>query len=603
MTKRKSFGGHRSRTSSKADLPRPDASADSRSSTLTRRGFAMGAVAAAATVGSAVAAPVKSSPRKWDEEADVIVVGSGCAGYTAAVTAAKRGARVLLVEKGPTVGGTTAKSGGVWWVPNNTRMREAGIADPRADAIKLMARLSYPARYNPDVANLGLDPADLSLIETFYDMAPVATDELDAVGALRNKFGSTVAGQKYPDYFGHFEENKAPHGRSLATLAPDGSSGMGGEMIRQLSDGANKLGVTTRTDHRVTDAFTNAKSEVIGVAAQSGDKSLAFRARKAVIFASGGFTHNTKLAQAHLLGPIAGGCAVPTNTGDFVDIAARLGAAFGNMTQAWWAETVFEQALIYPSVPTDVFYYPNGGMVLVNRFGNRVVNEKIAYNERAQVHFAIDTKRAEYTNYLLFMIYDQRVADDAGKRQFPYPMAAKGLKPPYIISGATLSELTHNVQARLAQLISKYKLGARLALDVSFEEGLKATVTRFNRFARTGVDLDFRRGDTEADRSYEPSAPNGMPNPTMYPIADKGPYHCIIIAPGTLDTKGGPKVNVKAQVLTPAGTPIAGLYGAGNCIASPSAQAYWSGGGTISPAITFGYLAGLNAVAETVKDA
>ena len=93
----------------------------------------------------------------------------------------------------------------------------------------------------------------------------------------------------------------------------------------------------------------------------------------------------------------------------------------------------------------------------------------------------------------------------------------------------------------------------------------------------------------------------GLKNPTMAPISSTGPYHCILVCGGTLDTKGGPKINARAQVIDSQGRPIPGLYGAGNCIASPAGQAYWSGGGTIGPAITFGYLAGLHAAQDTVK--
>jgi predicted oxidoreductase len=87
----------------------------------------------------------------------------------------------------------------------------------------------------------------------------------------------------------------------------------------------------------------------------------------------------------------------------------------------------------------------------------------------------------------------------------------------------------------------------------------------------------------------------------MAAISDKGPYYCILVCGATLDTKGGPKINDKAQIIDPQGAPIPGLYGAGNCIASPAGQAYWSGGGTIGPAMVYGYLAGLNAAQEPVK--
>lgn len=132
---------------------------------------------------------------------------------------------------------------------------------------------------------------------------------------------------------------------------------------------------------------------------------------------------------------------------------------------------------------------------------------------------------------------------------------------------------------------------------------LKESIARFNKYAEKGVDEEFHRGEVPIDLAYNgpPAKGHDKPNITMYPISQNGPYYAIILAGGTLDTKGGPKINTRSQILNRDDEPIPGLYGAGNCIGSPAGQAYWAGGGTIGPALTFGYIAANNAVLEPEK--
>jgi hypothetical protein len=232
------------------------------------------------------------------------------------------------------------------------------------------------------------------------------------------------------------------------------------------------------------------------------------------------------------------------------------------------------------------------------------MDEKRNYNDRTMIHFVWDPQRAEWKNMLVFLIYDQRTA--TLWQGFP-PLPVQGIEAPYIISGNNFDELSKNIDDRLIQL-SKHTGGFRL--DSGFNQNLKKTVTRFNEFANSGIDLDFHRGNYNYDRewtTFPPTIsgsewpPKESKNYTMYPLNSEGPYYAIILGAGTLDTNGGPVINEKAQVLNTENVPITGLYGAGDCIASPTANAYWGAGSTIGPALTFGYIAGINATKELIK--
>jgi len=548
---------------------------------------------------------IRTKPKHWDHEADVLVIGSGAAGSSAALSAFDKGARVIMLEKRNRYGGTTEKSGGVFWIPNNSFLRAEGVEDTRADAIRYMARLAYPTLYNPEDPNFGLDKNQYELIATYYDQAAVAVENLQKMGALDPTPWIAWDGQFMPDYFAHFEENKVPRGRALVPKDPRTGKGVVGgvELIRQLRTAVEARGIPVFLRHRAHRLITNESGQVVGVEAlNEKSEAVYFRAGRAVVFGSGGFTHNPEMRLNYLRGPVYGGCAVLTNQGDLISMASEVGAKLDNLAHAWWAQAVLEEVLANPSPPTDIFAVPGDSMIEVNKYGQRVMDEKAVYNERTQVHFIWDPLKGEYPNLFLFMIYDERAARiwGGGPLGTGYPIPSTGEQNPYVIKGGNLEELTSALEARLNKLVSRT---GNFHLDQSFLSNLKKTISRFNEYAGKGVDEEFHRGEVPIDLAYNgPRAEgNDRPNITMYPISAEGPYYAIILAGGTLDTKGGPKINPRAQILNRDDEPIPGLYGAGNCIASPAGQAYWAGGGTIGPALTFGYIAASNAVLEPEK--
>lgn len=572
----------------------------SRRSFLTAVGAATTATGLAMSAAEA-AAPVESwdEASRWDRQADLVVCGGGAAGFAAAVIAAAGGAKTILVEKAATVGGTTAKSGGAWWSPGNKLMIEKGYKDPRDDVLAFMARLSMPGVYDPTQPRFGLDAFDYESLESYIDNARRATDELVAIGALKVALYQHESVGLIPDYFSDLPENKAPVGRGLIPALEDGTPSISGmELIRQLSRAAERLGVVVLTGHAVA-GLVRRGDRIIGIKANTDDGSVHIGGGRGVVLATGGFTHNPRLAENFLLGPIFGGCAVPQNTGDIIPIATGAGAALGNMANAWWAEVVVEQALDFSSVPSDAFVLSGDSMVSVNRYGKRLYNEKSHYNERTRAHFIYDPVAADYPNLLAFMIYDDRTAQNPGN-WVNFPLPAKGYTAPYVITAPTIQQLVVELRKRIASLAGRSSVSARISSALSladdFEAELTRTIAEFNAFARAGKDPMFHRGETLGERTMPPSRPNGLPNPTMHPIADKGPYHCIILGAGTLDTKGGPVVNGRGEILDAEMKPIPGLYGAGNCIASPAAQAYWSGGATIGAALGLGYAAARSAL-------
>ena len=539
--------------------------------------------------------PSQEWPEHWDEVADVVVVGGGAAGCAAAWSASRDGASVVLLEKAAIVGGTTAKSGGVIWIPNNQHLRAAGLIDDRDSAIRYMARCAFPNRYAGHLEDFGIGDLRLGLLEAFYDNAADLVEELESTGVV------SFAPLDYPDYNTQLAENTTPLWRSLKIRYPStwrkGVDSWGGNwLVESLLGAAEQSGTRVRTGHQVHRVVQNDAGEVIGVEVRVGTRNKLVGARRGVVFASGGFLHNVSYREEFLRGPVFGGAASRSSTGDLVPMAAALGAQLGNMSHAWWDQVVLELTYRLTETIDDVYSPFGDSMIIVNRFGRRVVNEKAPYNERGQAHFEWDAHRLEYPNRVLFMIFDDDVLRSTVKSPFRWPVPLAGEQPDYLISGDNWEELILRINEHLVAMGS-FVGGVRL--DTTFIQTLQTTIAQFNDAAHSGVDPDFARGSTMLEQRWAGVARDGMPNSAMHPMSKTGPYHCILLGGGALDTKGGPITDSQARFLNFDGAVIPGVYGAGNCIASPAGQAYWGAGGTIGLALTFGAIAGRHAAGQS----
>lgn len=530
--------------------------------------------------------PVPSTAKKFDHTYDIVVVGGGGVGFASALFSRWLGNKVVLLEKAPEVGGTTQKAAFWYWVPNNKEMRALGIEDKKEDCLRYMARLSRPEAYDPDDRYFGMTKWQYDQCAAIYDNASKATELLAKKGALEYRHCAPV-----PDYWAELPEDKAPTGRVLVPLEAAESMSDGGKVaIRTMSAAAARDGVDVKTSHRVQRVVVDKSGRVIGVEADARGGTVSFRARKAVIFASGGFTHDMEMRKNYLSAPVLGGCAAITNEGDFVHIGASVGADLRNMNYSWMCPVVLEKAVKNDPNLIGTFSPSGDSMIYVDRNGKRVTNEKLAYNESAQAFFKWDPTKSEYPNLVLVAIWDQRSQDHSAGDEYGRFIVPEGTDDAHVIKGRTLGELATNIGKRFKQYATH--IGG-LEISADFADNLKETIARFNEFARNGKDLDFHRGERQVELLFNgPAAesPAG-PNPTMYPISDSGPYYAALLTGGNLDTKGGPATNAKGQVLDRMGKPIVGLYGAGNCVASASARAYWAGGATLGPYISLAYVA------------
>jgi len=519
------------------------------------------------------------------EEYDVVVVGSGAAGMTAALTAAHHGLTAVVLEKAGRFGGSTARSGGGVWIPGNSVL-------PFADSFDAAhAYLTHLAGNGPrQRAFLEHGPAMLDFVMAhtplrfqwvagypdYYPEAPgglargrtIDPSPLDGrvLGASLDSLnppyistrGLTITAADY-----RWMSLGTRHPRSLLTAARVVSRliiskllrrrmlSMGQALAAGLRAGLLSADVPVLLSTPLSSLDTAPDGRVIGVNAR-------FRARRGVVLASGGFEHNEAMRHRYQRSPIGTQWTVgaSSNTGDGIALGISLGAAVELMDEAWWGPTIPLSGgpyfcLAERSLP---------GSVIVDGNGRRFVNESAPY---------IDAVKAMYDHDAIpaWLVFDQRYRNrylfaGLGPRQ---PLPRRWYDAGAVIRGRTLADL-----------------GLPL---------LPKTVARFNEFASTGRDEEFGRGDSVYDRYY--GDPRNRPNPCLGPLL-KPPFYAVRIVPGDLGTKGGLLTDARARVLRPDGGFVPGLYAAGNASAAVMGRSYAGAGATIGPAMTFGYLAALD---------
>jgi 3-oxosteroid 1-dehydrogenase len=537
------------------------------------------------------------------EQVDVVVLGTGAAGLTAAIAAHEGGARVAVFEKANKVGGTSAWSGGQVWIPNNRHMPEVGVTDSREKAVTYIMSLSRDLLERRLVeAYVDAGPEMVELLEAktpvqFYAVAgmpdyhpefpggsPEGGRTLECPIFAFDELGDWAERLTPSPYFGepHITMSETPLGKAVPEPpSPEeldrrrirNERGCGQALIGRLLKACLDRGIEPYASSPGRRLVVE-DGAVVGVEVETGDGPIDVSAAKGVILASGGFEWNEELCRAFLRGPMTHPVSMETSTGDGLLMAMRAGAMLANMREAWWIpvgdapENAMGRALIngQRTLPHSI---------MVNRRGRRFTNEAANYNAFGAAFHVEDVSRFEYANVPCWLVFDRAYVDTYGFR---------------ISSGVEGGEVP--------DWVPRGDTPAELAAILGIDGGeLERTIERWNANCAQGHDPDFGRGDSAFDRWWGDPYRKGQRDATLGPL-ERGPYYAYEIHSGALGTKGGPRVDPDARVLDLDGQPIPGLYAAGNVMGSPFGMTYGGPGGTLGPAMVFGFLAGRHAAAR-----
>jgi 3-oxosteroid 1-dehydrogenase len=483
-------------------------------------------------------------------------VGGGAAGLAAAWAAARAGARVTLYEGHERLGGTTALSGGIAWLPGHAYVSD----DAAEDALTYLRELA-------------LGDANDALLEVFAREAGSVATRLERETPL------TWQPIGYPDYHAQRPGGRPQGGRSLEPRPIDPEP-RAGALVRdapnitapvtyaELATGEIDKAELARRVERGTTTLGRALLAALieacldaGVRIETRRRIGALPRVDAVVLTTGGFERDREFVRAFLRGPMLAPVGAPTACGDGLRLAMAAGAALGLMSEAWWCPAATVPGDTIDGEPMHRLILTERarpGCLLVNGRGVRFVDEAQNYNDLGRTLQNFEPTSFSFPHVPAWLVFDGRY-----RRTYRLgPLSRHDPDPDWLARGATLAELAG-------------------AIDVP-AAALEATVVRFNEGAERGEDPDFGRNSLPYDRFIGGLGPLAEP-----------PFYAFRVLPGCLGTKGGPRTDADGRVLALAdGEPIPRLYAAGNVAASPFGLAYPGAGGTLGPALVFGVRAG-----------
>jgi len=563
--------------------------------------------------------------QQWDKEVDVLVIGGGAAGMAAAITAQLEGSLVLLVEKTNRIGGATAISGGAVWAPLNSQSAKVGhpdtfdkvwtymrntVGDAAPEAmqraylnacaqavdfldkhteVKLAAR-AYSPDYHPEregaaLGGRSLDPLmfDGRLLGKHFvelrDPLPefmvlggmmITMTDANHLLAVKRSLTSWKAGMKLVLRF--FADRLRGYHRGTRLVL---GNALAARLFKTLLDQRIDYWLNSPLKTLVTDA-----NGVTGAEIQHDGRVLRIRATRGVVIATGGFAWSAALRDKLYPKPTGPWSMFPqANQGEGIDMACAAGATIGNdhASPAFWAPvSILTQAngsqVRYPHLVWD---RAKPGLMAVNAAGKRFVNESTSYHD-----FVLAMYRSHETvpTVPAFLICDSDFMERWG-----LGLALPGGRPREHLVSAGYLYRADTLDA----------LAAQLGIDA---KGLAESAERFNRYAQANEDAEFGKGSTAYNRYL--GDPGKKPNECLGPLQN-GPFYAVKVYAGDIGTACGIRCNENAQALDADGTPIPGLYAAGNDMQSVMGGEYPAPGITLGPALTFGWIAGRHAAHRT----
>ena len=566
--------------------------------------------------------PSQTPSRLPNLDCDVLVIGSGAGGLSAAVTAAYHGLKVVVVEKAAVCGGATSWSGGWAWTPGNPLAKAAGVNEDR-ELFRTYLRHRLGPHYQEDRVDVFLeavphmvgffhDKTSLQFvpgakIKDIYGDTPGAGTGHRSVGPkpinarrIKPALRARMRHQLYETSFLGMGIMAGPDLAKFLSASQGDIRGIfhagwrvgfhlldllayrrnmqlvnGTALTGRLLKSADDLGVDIRVSTPARHLLTDESGKVTGAVVSSPHGELRITASRGVVLAAGGFPNDVARRQALFPKTPTGRehwtLAPKEITGDGITMAQEVGARFetGVASPAAWCPV---SLVPYRNGRTGTFPHimdrAKPGSIGVRRDGKRFVNEANGYYDYVEGLLAATPEGEPAEAW--------QIADAAFVRKYPLGIAKPLPVPlfPYLRSG----------------YLKRGKTIEELAVACGIDpQALARTVADFNDNARRGVDPDFNRGATEFNKYG--GDPGNTPNPSLRPL-EKGPFYAVKIVPGSFGTFAGLAADARARVLDTEGHPIEGLYVAGNDQASVMGGHYPAGGINLGPALTFGYIAG-----------